>query len=294
MGSDTLFPERLTRISFASVLPSGPDRPCLVVIAGAELGQRVDLVGNAEVQIGRSEQCSLTINSDLVSRHHATVIAAGDRHLLRDESSTNGSFVNDQRVQGEHELKDGDQIRIGRTVVKYTRSPVEVGYLEHVMVLATHDPLTGIFNKRRFDESFPGEVLRAAQGRTPLSLILFDIDFFKRINDGYGHPAGDSVLRQITEVAKDSFADRDLLARVGGEEFAVLVPESLDAARVKAEQFRVKVEAHPFQWQEERIALTVSLGVATLTGGESGAQLYARADELLYASKHGGRNRVST
>ena len=109
MGSDTLFPERLTRISFASVLPTGPDRPCLVVIAGAELGQRVDLVGNAEVQIGRSEQCGLTINSDLVSRHHATVLAEGDRHVLRDESSTNGSFVNDQRVSGQLELKDGDR-----------------------------------------------------------------------------------------------------------------------------------------------------------------------------------------
>jgi two-component system, cell cycle response regulator len=293
MGSDTLFPERMTRISFASVLPSGPDRPCLVVIAGAELGQRVDLVGNAEVQIGRSEQCGLTINSDLVSRHHATVISEGERHLLRDESSTNGSFVNDQRVQGQHELKDGDQIRIGRTVVKYTRSPVEVGYLEHVMVLATHDPLTGIFNKRRFDEAFPGEVLRAAQGRTALSLILFDIDFFKRINDGHGHPAGDAVLRQIAEVAKNSFGGTDLLARVGGEEFAVLVAASLEVALAKAERFRADVEGHAFVWQEAQIPVTVSLGVATLTGGESGAQLYKRADELLYVSKHGGRNRVS-
>ena len=293
MGSDTLFPERMTRISFASVLPTGPDRPCLVVIAGAELGQRVDLVGNAEVQIGRSEQCGLTINSDLVSRVHATVIAEGDRHVLRDESSTNGSFVNDQRVQGQHDLKDGDQIRIGRTVVKYTRSPVEVGYLEHVMVLATHDPLTGIFNKRRFDEAFPGEVLRAAQGRAALSLILFDIDFFKRINDGHGHPAGDAVLRQITEVAKDSFAETDLLARVGGEEFAVLVPATLEAARAKAERFRANVEAYAFMWQETRIPVTVSLGVADLASGESGAGLYKRTDELLYASKHGGRNRVS-
>jgi diguanylate cyclase (GGDEF)-like protein len=170
---------------------------------------------------------------------------------------------------------------------------VEVGYLEHVMVLATHDPLTGIFNKRRFDEAFPGEVLRAAQGRTALSLILFDIDFFKRINDGHGHPAGDAVLRQITDVAKNSFAGTDLLARVGGEEFAVLVPDSLEVALAKAESFRAEVEGHAFLWQEEQISVTVSLGVATLTGGESGAQLYKRTDELLYVSKHGGRNRVS-
>ncbi|HEY3497586.1 MAG TPA: GGDEF domain-containing protein [Polyangiaceae bacterium] len=292
MGTDTLFPERMTRVSFASVLPTGPDRPCLVVIAGKELGQRIDLVGE-EVQIGRAEHVHLTINSDLVSRHHATVLTAGDKHVLRDESSTNGSFVNDKRVQGSQELVDGDQIKIGRTVIKYTRSPLEVGYLEQVMVLATHDALTGVFNKRRFDEAFPTEVGRAAGNGTPISLILFDIDFFKRINDGFGHPAGDAVLRELTQVAKSCVADVDLLARVGGEEFAVLLPSPLESAAATAERIRQSVEAHAFVWDGKTIPVTVSLGVGELGQGETAAGLYGRADELLYASKHGGRNRVS-
>ena len=292
MGTDTLFPERMTRVSFASVLPTGPDRPCLVVIAGKELGQRIDLVGS-EVQIGRAEHVTLTINSDLVSRHHATVLTMGDKHVLRDENSTNGSFVNDKRVQGSVELVDGDQIKIGRTVIKYTRSPLEVGYLEQVMVLATHDALTGVFNKRRFDEAFPTEVGRAASAGTAISLILFDIDFFKRINDGFGHPAGDAVLREVTQVAKSCVADVDLLARVGGEEFAVLLPSALDPAAQTAERIRRAVEAHTCTWEGRPIPVTVSLGVAELGRGETAAGLYGRADELLYESKHGGRNRVS-
>jgi two-component system cell cycle response regulator len=293
MGSDTQFPERLTRVSFASVLPSGPDRPCLVVIAGAELGQSVEL-DRDELQIGRGDQCALVINSDLVSRHHATVLSVDSRHVVRDENSTNGTYVNDQRVTGSVALSDGDQIKIGRTVIKYTRSPLEVGYLEHVMGLATHDALTGAFNKRRFDDAFPAEVARASSGKRPLSLVLFDIDFFKSINDGYGHSAGDAVLRELTTVARSCIDDADLLARVGGEEFAILIPSALDTAREKAERLRSAVAGHAFEWDRERIPVTISLGVAELASGEEPQKLYSRADMLLYISKGGGRNRVSS
>ena len=292
MGSDTQFPERMTRISFASVLPSGPERPCLVVIAGAELGQTADL-NRDQVELGRDDHCGLVINSDLVSRHHATVLRIEGRHAIRDENSTNGTFVNDERVSGTVLLSDGDQIRIGRTVIKYTRSPLEVGYLEHVMGLATHDALTGVFNKRRFDDAFPTEVSRAASGKRPLVLGLLDIDFFKLINDTHGHSAGDEVLRELSKVAKGCLSDADLLARVGGEEFAVLLAEPLAEARVKAERLRSAVEAHAFKWDAQRIPITVSIGVAELASGEAPEALYERTDALLYESKHGGRNRVS-
>lgn len=292
MGSDTLFPERLTRVSMASIVPRGPDRPCLVVIAGAELGRRVELVAD-EVSIGRSEQSGLWINSDLVSRHHATVVRVDEGHALRDEGSTNGTFVNDKRVSGSEALNDGDQIRIGRTVIKYTRSPLEIGYLERVMELATHDALTGAFNKRRFDEAFPAEVARSAQQGTMLSLVLFDIDFFKRINDGFGHPAGDAVLREVTRIATSCLGGGALLARVGGEEFAVLVPIGLAGARYTAERMRTAIEGHKFVVAEKEIPVTISLGVAEAVAAEPPTKLYERADALLYQSKHNGRNRVS-
>jgi diguanylate cyclase (GGDEF)-like protein len=292
MGSDTLFPERLTRVSMASIVPRGPDRPCLVVIAGAELGKRVELLGE-DITIGRAEQAGLCINSDLVSRHHATVVKAGEGHALKDEGSTNGTFVNDHRVSGSELLADGDQIRIGRTVIKYTRSPLEVGYLEQVMELATHDSLTGAFNKRRFDEAFPIEVARAAQAKTELSLVLFDIDFFKRINDGFGHPAGDSVLRDVTRLVTQVLDGGGLLARVGGEEFAVLLPIGIDGARYVAERLRTAVEATKFRFDHREIPVTISLGAAEAGAAETPAKLYERADSLLYESKHSGRNRVS-
>jgi len=292
MGSDTLFPERLTRVSMASIVPRGPDRPCLVVIAGAELGTRVELLTDL-VKIGRSDQNELCINSDLVSRHHSSVLRNGEVHVVRDEGSPTWPFVHDQRLTAPHELADGDQIRIGRTVIKYTRSPLEVGYLERVMELATHDALTGAFNKRRFDEAFPAEVQRSVQTKTPLSLIVFDIDHFKKINDGYGHPAGDAVLRDVTRVATTAIADQGLLARVGGEEFAVLVAAPLNQARYTAERVRNAVMRHVFVTDNRPIAVTVSIGVAELQPDETHSALYERADALLYKSKHSGRNSVS-
>jgi diguanylate cyclase (GGDEF)-like protein len=196
-------------------------------------------------------------------------------------------------VTGTEPLNDGDQVRIGRTVIKYTRSPLEVGYLERVMELATHDALTGAFNKRRFDEAFPAEVARAAQAKTELSLVLFDIDFFKRINDGFGHPAGDSVLRDVTRVVTTCLDGGGLLARVGGEEFAVLLPVGVGGARYVAERLRTAVAATKFIFDQREIPVTISLGVAEAAAGEPPAKLYERADALLYQSKHDGRNRVS-
>ena len=122
---------------------------------------------------------------------------------------------------------------------------------------------------------------------------MFDIDHFKKINDGYGHPAGDAVLRDVTRVATTAIADQGLLARVGGEEFAVLVAAPLDQARATAERVRVAVQRHVFVAENRPIAVTVSIGVAELLPDETHSALYERADSLLYKSKHAGRNSVS-
>ena len=293
MGTDTLFPERRTRVSFESELPNRPTRPCLVVIAGKELGQRIDL-DDTDVVIGRAETSRLFINSDLVSRHHATVAHVAGRYVLKDEGSTNGTFVNDHRLTEPHTLDDGDTVKIGRTVLKYTESPVEVQYLEHVMGLAQKDALTGLLNKRRFDELLPAEASRASQSGRPLSLILFDIDHFKSINDTYGHPAGDGVLRAIADVSVSCLREGDSLCRVGGEEFALILLEPLAGAVGRAETVRRAVERCSLQFGGATLAVTVSLGVAELGQGEALESFYQRADARLYDSKNSGRNRVST
>jgi diguanylate cyclase (GGDEF)-like protein len=293
MGTDTLFPERRTRVSLESELPNRPTRPCLVVIAGKELGERIDL-DDADVIIGRADSSRLYINSDLVSRHHATISFVGGRYVLRDEGSTNGTFVNDMRITEPRPLDDGDTVKIGRTVLKYTESPVEVQYLEHVMGLAQKDALTGLLNKRRFDEVLPAEATRTAQSGTLLSLILFDIDHFKSVNDTYGHPAGDAVLRAVADVAKGCLREGDLLFRVGGEEFALLLAEPLAGAAGRAETVRRAIERHSMPFGATTLQVTVSLGIAELARGEALPAFYQRADERLYESKKSGRNRVST
>jgi diguanylate cyclase (GGDEF)-like protein len=293
MGTDTLFPERRTRVSFESELPNRPASPCLVVIAGKELGQRIDL-DDTDVVIGRAETSRLFINSDLVSRHHATIAHIAGRYVLKDHGSTNGTFVNDQRVTEPRALDDGDTVKIGRTVLKYTESQVEVQYLDHVMGLATKDALTGLFNKRRFDELLPTEATRAAQSGGPLSLIVFDIDHFKSINDSYGHLAGDEVLKAVAAVAESCLCDGDSLSRVGGEEFALIVPAPLAGAVGRAETVRRAIERHALKFGDTDVRVTVSLGVAELAPGEAQDAFYQRADARLYDSKHLGRNRVSS
>jgi diguanylate cyclase (GGDEF)-like protein len=293
MGSDTLFPERRTRVSIESELPARPTQPCLVVIAGNELGQRIDL-DDANVVIGRAETSRLFINSDLVSRHHATIARVANRYVIKDEGSTNGTFVNEQRISQPRPLDDGDTVKIGRTVLKYTESPVEVQYLEHVMGLATKDSLTELPNKRRFDEFFPAEIARCQQAGLPLSLILFDIDHFKAVNDTHGHPAGDAVLRGVGIVAGGCLRAGDFLARVGGEEFALLLPEPLAAAVGRAETVRRAIQRGAIPIAGKEIRVTVSLGVAELARGETREAVYQRSDALLYQSKKTGRNKTSS
>lgn len=157
--------------------------------------------------------------------------------------------------------------------------------------LATTDPLTGISNRRRFDGVLHVEIARSRRYGVPLSLVMFDIDHFKRINDSLGHPVGDSVLVQLTELVAANIRETDLFARLGGEEFAVLVPNcDAECGRLFAEKLRKLAEAHAF---DDIGRLTCSFGVAEHRKDEDENQLIKRADEALYYAKGGGRNRVS-
>jgi len=223
------------------------------------MGRRFEL-GQQEVSIGRGDNCTICVSTDQVSRKHATV----------------------QCVLGKYYLVD-----------KYTESHVEQQYFEHAFNLASMDALTGAFNKRYFDETFGKEVQRAQQAQTPLSIVLFDIDHFKKINDGFGHPAGDAVLKNVSAAVASQLRDGDALFRVGGEEFAlVLVGTPRDLAIQAAEAVRKMIESLITEFMGARLGATLSLGVAELGPTETPAALYQRADELLYAAKRGGRNRV--
>jgi diguanylate cyclase (GGDEF)-like protein len=281
----------VTVISKIADKPNGKDA-CLVVIYGLELGRKYNLE-NANVIIGRSSKSDVQIDQESVSRNHAKIINTGKSIILRDLGSTNGTYVNDQLID-EYLLRDGDFIKIGRTIFKFlSGGNIENAYHEEIYRLTTVDGLTQVFNRRYFLEQLSREVSRAKRYRRDLSLIMFDIDRFKTINDTYGHLAGDYVLKQLATVIKGKIRCEDVLARYGGEEFAIVLPESDGASATQtAEKIRKIVEKAPFKFEETKISVTVSMGVAGCADVADAGELIKYADDRMYEAKAAGRNCV--
>ena len=174
-------------------------------------------------------------------------------------------------------------------------------HIQRVENLAQIDSVTGLFNRRSLDEIFATECDRARRMSQPLSVVMIDIDHFKKINDTYGHAAGDLVLRAVADALRRTLRDIDVVARYGGEEFAVLLPETnLEKAAVAAERMRAAVEdllirvAKPgcvMSRTTPLIDVTISLGVVADTGRSTPLSLLAAADQALYRAKRNGRNR---
>jgi diguanylate cyclase (GGDEF)-like protein len=268
---------------------------CIIVIYGADLGRRVQ-IGTAPFEVGRSSTNDLFIDQESISRHHVRISFDEGFYWVSDLGSTNGTYVNDERVRALQRLADGDQIRVGRSILKFmTGENVEVQYHEEIYRLMTVDALTQVYNRRYFNEALEREVNRSKRYGRLLSLVVFDLDHFKVINDAHGHLVGDNVLRSIASAVKPRLRREDILARTGGEEFAVLLPEiAVDGARITAEKIRSIVQSTPVPHEPEAIRCTVSLGVATLgTDDQAPEELYKRADERMYEAKQAGRNRAS-
>ena len=280
-----------TAISVPPERPKPAEVPWLLFLSGKDVGRSVRLTAEA-IDIGRSEECAVAVNSEGVSRRHARVQRIFGLYFVTDLESTNGTYVNGKRVQMV-QLNDGDQISVGDAVLKFVVNHLEVEYTAQVSSLASVDALTGALAKRPFEQALANAIEHAERSRTPLCLVLFDLDHFKRINDTYGHPAGDAVLSRLAALVRRVVGAEGPFGRVGGEEFALaLIERPLADGRAMAEQLRATVQECSFDHLGRTIAVTVSLGVAELAPGESAEQLYLRADQRLYAAKRAGRNRV--
>jgi diguanylate cyclase (GGDEF)-like protein len=270
---------------------------CLVHIypSGPAMGKRYPL-GTTNVVLGRGEGCDIRIQDHSVSRRHAQVEPTTGDYVVSDLGSTNGTFVNDVRTDGRRKLKDGDYLRVGNCIYRFlTGGNVESEYHEEIYRLTIVDGLTQLHNHRYLFDFLERELARSVRYRRPLSVLMFDLDRFKAVNDTHGHLCGDFVLRELSDRLRHTVRREDLLARYGGEEFClVLVEAEQETATVAGERVRQTVCDRPFVFDSKSLSLTVSVGVATTYGEKdlSPAELIELADQNLYTAKRTGRNRV--
>jgi two-component system, cell cycle response regulator len=284
-----------TQVAQSGGGPSAPTEASLIQISGPSLGTRY-VIEKAELTIGRDASNDIVLDNENVSRAHARVLNQGTRILLEDLGSTNGSAVNDQDV-ATIELRNGDIVKIGSVILKFVSGGnAEALYHEEIYRLTIHDGLTGTSNRRSFDEFLEREYARAKRYERPLSLALFDIDHFKNVNDKHGHLAGDYVLRRMASKVKALVRREELIARYGGEEFAIVMPETrLEKAQMFGEKVRALVETTEFEFDNQKIPVTVSVGIATINASfENEIALIKAADGALYEAKNAGRNTVRT
>ncbi|MDC7223212.1 MAG: GGDEF domain-containing protein [Spirochaetales bacterium] len=296
------------------------------------LDKKSEISPNRSYTLGRNWDNTIILPEKSVSRNHAVLEGKGDHFILRDLESTNGTFIEGERI-GEMPLRDNAKFRIGSCnleivareadltptdeipsdtmlfenriskLMQEVDDPViaeRIGGLkqffnskrETLSMRANRDGLTGLFNRRYMDEKLQEEIERAVRYNRPLSLIMVDIDRFKKFNDAYGHQKGDEVLATVARILKVTSRNMDILCRYGGEEMAFILPEtSPDHALVMAEMCRQRISDNVVQ--EAGVKVTISLGVAGVSARcATPEDLIAAADRALYRAKNNGRDRV--
>ena len=260
------------------------------------LGSRFRLSPGSTLEIGRSPTVGISLPEVMsISRKHARLRYSGSSVTLEDLGSTNGTYVNGVPVRGKSALRSGDRFQTAAVHFKFLHEQdVENAYHFAIYELMVRDGLTETYNKRKYDEEAQREFARAVRHQRPLSLVLFDLDEFKRVNDSYGHLCGDFVLKQVASRARELLRPEQVFARVGGDEFAILAPETgLAGAEALAGKLRELVASLDYHYGEAQIPVTCSFGVAELDEQMTLPQeLYEAADRALLESKRAGRNRV--
>ena len=273
------------------------DRAYLIVLAGSAVGEMYKITKD-ETTIGRGSQADIQVIDEGISRRHASIRLSGDGVVVSDLGSTNGTFLNGEKV-ATHALRDGDKIQVGSTtILKFTfHDSLDENFQRQMYESALRDGLTKAFNKKYFLERLESEFAYALRHNSQLSLVMFDIDFFKKINDTHGHLAGDYALVSLSNLITATIRKEDVFARYGGEEFAVICRGvDLTGAQQFGERIRQKVETLETKYNEIDLKMTVSVGVAAVTdvGTRDMLELIGQADDALYQAKRQGRNRVIT
>jgi|SRR5215813_8758536 len=281
-------------------------RPALVFLRGELLAVPIPLE-RSEVTLGRALDADIRINDSRASRLHARIITETDeavgetRYRLKDLGSTNGTILNGQRID-EAFLEAGDKFVIGDQLIRFEMlDEIDREFQQQIHRLLAHDDLTGLLTSKSFFSELRREAARAEAESMPFCVLMMDIDYFKEVNDNFGHLVGSETLEEVGAVIKGSLRAGDVAARFGGEEFAAfLLDAEYSQALVAAERVRAAIEKHEFpavrrdgNEPKRTHHITISIGVASFPGdARDPIQLVEKADGALYAAKRSGRNRV--
>ena len=279
-------------------------RPALVFLTGDLMAVPIPLE-REEVILGRALEADVRINDSKVSRRHARIITTLDaesnsvKYLLTDLDSRNGTFLNNQRITEEF-LQNGDKIKIGEHILRFDLlDEIDREYQHQIRRLLSHDDLTGLLSSRSFFSELRREAARATAENRPFCVLMIDVDFFKAVNDTFGHLTGSKTLEEIGSCITSVLRSGDVAARFGGEEFAAfLLDAELAQGLVAAERIRAEIEGNEFSVirrgkPSEIHHITASVGVASFPEDSSDPiELVEMADSALYRAKREGRNRV--
>lgn len=272
------------------------DRGLLVRIDAVNAGQ-VFTINSNEFTLGRHPDNDGCVDDQGISRYHAKITRRDNTlYAVEDLKSSNGTYVNGAQVE-RAELHNGDTLQLGpRVSFRFSiASSAEERVMRQLYESSVKDPMTQVFNRQYFEAQLTSELSFALRHHTELSLLLVDIDYFKKVNDTHGHLAGDAVLRSVAEILQSQLRTEDTLARYGGEEFVVLLRgiALTDAVRA-AERLRTAVERASFTYASQVIPVTLSIGCASVADCNEASPevLIEITDRRLYAAKNNGRNRV--
>jgi len=279
-------------------------RPALVFLSGELIAVPIPLE-REEVILGRALEADVRVNDKEVSRQHARILTLKNdvtgafEYVLNDLDSRNGTFLNGRRVRRET-LDNGDKITVGETILRFDLlDEIDREYQRQIHRLISHDDLTGLLSSRSFFSELRREAGRARAENRPFCVLMMDGDYFKNVNDTYGHLTGSKTIEEIGFTIMTNLRSGDAAARFGGDEFAAfLLDADLAQAMVGAERMRSTIENYPFsvvrQGSKDTHRITVSIGVASFPDDSSDPiELVEMADSALYRAKRSGRNRVA-
>ncbi|MCD6454396.1 MAG: GGDEF domain-containing protein [Candidatus Aminicenantes bacterium] len=275
----------------------GKGEPFLTVIWGTDLdfGKEIQL-HSEPVLIGRSKEANFKLTDRMVSRRHCVIRPSKEGfYEIEDVGSSNGTYVNEQRINSRKLLVSGDKIRVGETIIKFHyKDEYDTQFFNRLYKMAIYDGATGLMTKSYFVDELKLQLEIARRHNGLLAFIMMDIDDFKQVNDKYGHPVGDVVLKEVAKIILTIKRSQDIAARYGGEEFSLLLPGTdIEGAVALTERIRKKVDETYIEAFHNSIQVTISAGISCFPiTASSLEELIEQADQALYEAKNLGKNKV--